>query len=136
METNPDASANIKTDELATFGQRFVAGLIDGLLAGLLSVILGNFGTLIGFIYFVTRDALPFLDGQSIGKRVMNIRAITEEGEPLTNQWVPSLIRSVVLYIPLFVLVELWFLYSHPQLQRLGDQWAKTKVVVSEPNEV
>jgi uncharacterized RDD family membrane protein YckC len=36
----------------------------------------------------------------------------------------------VVLFIPLFPLVELIVLLTNPNKLRLGDQWAGTKVVV------
>lgn len=112
----------------ASDGNRILAYLIDALIGGALSFIpyVGWIGTV---VYFLTRDALPFLDGQSVGKKAMNIRAVTESGEPLTNNWSPALIRNVVLLIPLFPLIELIVLLTNDKKQRLGDQWAKTRVV-------
>jgi uncharacterized RDD family membrane protein YckC len=79
----------------------------------------------------LTRDALPFLDGQSIGKKAMKLRAVSfETGKPLTSNWGPSVIRNIVLYIPFFALVELIVLSNNKDGQRFGDQWAKTKVIV------
>ncbi len=112
----------------ASDGNRILAYLIDAILGAALSFI-PYVGWLLTVIYFLTRDALPFLDGQSVGKKAMNIRAVTEDGAPLTNNWSPALIRNVVLLIPLFPLIELIVLLTNDKKQRLGDQWAKTRVV-------
>lgn len=114
---------------LATEGNRILAYLIDVVIAIALAFI-PIIGWLASALYFLTRDGLPFLNGQSVGKRVMNIRAVTTDGAPLTNNWGPALIRNVVLFIPLFPLIELIILLTNPNKQRLGDQWANTKVVI------
>ncbi|MBK8556488.1 MAG: hypothetical protein IPL65_12315 [Lewinellaceae bacterium] len=59
----------------------------------------------------------------------MNIRVVTEDGEPLTNNYGPALIRQIVLYIPFFVIIELVIMITNPNKMRLGDQWAKTRVI-------
>jgi len=109
-------------------GSRIVAVIIDSLISGACWII-PIFGWAAGFAYFLTKDGLPFLDGQSIGKKAMGIRAVTEDGQPLTNNWGPCLIRNIVLYIPFFALVELIVLFTNDKGLRLGDQWAKTKVI-------
>ena len=114
----------------ASDGNRIVAYLIDALITGVFCII-PFVGWIVGFAYFLTRDGLPFLDGQSVGKKAMNIRAVTEDGLPLTNNWGPELIRNVVLLIPLFPLIELIVLLTNDKKQRLGDQWAKTRVVTT-----
>ncbi|GAB4421779.1 MAG: hypothetical protein OHK0039_37120 [Bacteroidia bacterium] len=133
METfdnpNVNAGASYGTQQTATEGQRIAAYLVDVLLViivGLIPIL----GAIVGLAYMVTRDALPFLDGQSVGKKLMKIRAVSADGAPLTNNWGPAIIRNVVLFIPFFPLVELIVLLTNPQKLRLGDQWAKTKVVV------
>ena len=112
----------------ASDGSRIVAYLIDVLIMVVVSII-----PILGFIvviaYSLTRDALPFLDGQSIGKKVMKLRAVTEDGRPLTNNWGPAIIRNVVLFIPFFPIGELIVMLTNANKQRLGDQWAKTRVV-------
>lgn len=40
-----------------------------------------------------------------------------------------GVIRNIVLWIPFFPLVELIVLLSNNNGLRLGDQWAKTKVI-------
>lgn len=112
----------------ASEGNRILAYIIDALVGVALSFV-PYVGWIAGAAYLLTRDALPFLDGQSVGKKAMNIRAVTEEGAPLTNNWGPALIRNVVLLIPIFPLIELIVLLTNDKKQRLGDQWAKTRVV-------
>jgi uncharacterized RDD family membrane protein YckC len=109
-------------------GNRIVAYLIDVILIGLISFLPID-GWIAGIGYGLTRDSLPFLDGQSVGKKAMGLRAVTEDGQPLTNNWGPGIIRNIVLWIPLFPLVELIVLLTNQQGLRLGDQWAKTKVI-------
>ena len=85
--------------------------------------------------YMLTRDSLPFLDGQSLGKKALGIRAVTANGASLAGNWNPGLLRNVLLLVPFFPLVELIILFtkkgSPEGLVRLGDQIAKTKVVVA-----
>lgn len=132
--------------DLAPLGTRISAAVIDILVAiGLQIVIsfilpnvLGFVASLTGLAYIFTRDALPFLDGQSVGKKAMKLRAVTRAGAPLTGNWQPCLIRNAVLAIPFFGLVELIVLLTRQdkpdQGLRLGDEWAKTKVIVVAPS--
>ncbi len=114
----------------ASLGNRIIAVLIDGLLSGIVSLV-PIVGWIAAIAYNLTRDALPFLDGQSLGKKAMKLRAVdAETGKPLTNQWGPSIVRNIVLFIPFFAIVELIVLANNKNGQRLGDQWAKTRVVV------
>ncbi|MFU8780996.1 MAG: RDD family protein [Kiritimatiellia bacterium] len=113
----------------ASMGNRIAAVLIDGLIAGACAIV-PIVGGLVGMAYFLTRDALPFLDGQSLGKKALKLRAVdATTGQPLTNNWGPCIIRNIVLYIPFFFIVELIVLSNNKDGQRLGDQWAKTRVV-------
>ncbi len=115
----------------ASDGNRIVAYLIDSLIAFALFFV-PFAGRFLAVAYMLTRDGLPFLDGQSIGKKAMNIRAVTEDGLPLTNNWGPAIIRNVLLLIPILgALVELVVMLTNEKRQRLGDQWAKTRVVAT-----
>lgn len=65
----------------ASFGVRFLAALIDGVIVGIASGILGRvgaIGSLVGFVggfaYYIYLEGSP--SGQTIGKRVMNIRVV------------------------------------------------------------
>ncbi|MEZ4919725.1 MAG: hypothetical protein R2792_11550 [Saprospiraceae bacterium] len=62
----------------------------------------------------------------------MKIRAVTEEGAPLTDNYGASIVRNIVFMIPFFPIIELIVLLTNDKKQRLGDQWAKTKVVEAE----
>ena len=131
---------------LAPFNTRVIAAGIDGLLALGLSItawviLPGTLGTsllwLLGPAYLVTRDSLPFLGGQSIGKKAMHLQALTLDGESLAGNWQPGLLRNVALAIPLFAFVELFILLTREDKpehgRRLGDEWANTKVIVVQP---
>lgn len=126
------------------FNTRIIAALIDVVIAmGVtitLSLLLPNFANkvawLAGLAYLITRDSLPFLGGQSVGKKAMKIRAVTLEGKSLVGNWEASLIRNGPLIIAPFGLVELFILLTREDRadrgRRLGDEWAKTKVVMEE----
>ena len=85
----------------------------------------------------MTRDSLPFLGGQSVGKKAMKLRVVTQQGASLVNNWEAALIRNAVLAIPLFGFVELIILLTREDKPerglRLGDEWAKTKVIIAPP---
>jgi len=112
----------------AETGSRIVAYLIDAILMALMSFV-PIAGWIAAIAYGLTRDALPFLDGQSVGKKAMGLRAVSEDGQPLTNNWGPSIIRNIVLWIPLFPIVELIVMLTNENGLRLGDQWGKTRVI-------
>ena len=128
MEILDQPSTNTPELRIADTGTRIVAYLIDIVLVILMSLV-PIAGWIAAIVYVITRDALPFLDGQSIGKKAMGLRAVSEDGQALTNNWGPSIIRNIVLFIPFFALVELFVLLSNEKGLRLGDQWAKTKVI-------
>jgi uncharacterized RDD family membrane protein YckC len=127
----------------APFNTRIIAVLIDMVvMVGLqMSVawILPDFASkiawLVGLAYLVTRDSLPFLGGQSVGKKAMKLKVVTQQGASLVNNWEAALIRNAVLAIPLFGLVEVIILLTREDKPerglRLGDEWAKTKVIVA-----
>ena len=75
--------------------------IIDGILITLVSATV--VGSIVGIAYHLTKDALPFLDGQSLGKKLIKIRVISSDtNQPITNMYGESLIRSVTLLIPIF----------------------------------
>jgi uncharacterized RDD family membrane protein YckC len=133
-----------KPGGLAPFNTRALAALIDvalaiGLQISVLWILPGfaeRIAWLVGGAYLVGRDSLPFLDGQSVGKKAMKLRVLTLEGKPVTGNWEAALIRNAILLIPVFPLIELFVLLTRDgkpdQGRRLGDEWAKTKVVIAE----
>lgn len=133
----PVVIAPIVSGTDAQIGARVGAYLIDVVIAIVAGIVVGvvssKLGNLVTLAYLLTRDALPFLDGQSLGKKVMKIRAVTEDGKSLSGNWNPGLIRNAVMLIPFFPLVELIIVLTSKgkpnENRRLGDQWAKTKVI-------
>lgn len=132
-----------KSGNLAPFNSRMIAALIDVVLAIGLQIsamwILPGFASkiawLVGFGYLVTRDSLPFLGGQSVGKKATKLKVVTLEDKPVTGNWEVAIIRNGVLLIPFFALIELFVMLSREDKpergRRLGDEWAKTKVVIA-----
>ncbi|KAB2641910.1 MAG: RDD family protein [Verrucomicrobia bacterium] len=131
---------------LAPFNTRAIAAVIDGVVASGLGIatwmiLPGFFGTslpwLVGLAYLVSRDCLPFLGGQSVGKKAMHLQAVTLDGASLAGNWQPGLLRNAALAIPLFVFVEVFILLTREDKpehgRRLGDEWAGTKVIVVQP---
>lgn len=130
----------------APFNPRVLAAAIDLLLTLGLWVTVGlmlpgwlpdQIAWLLGIAYFVTRDSLPFLGGQSVGKKVMGLKALTIDDQPLVANWEAGLLRNGALIILPFALVEIFILLSRDDKpgrgRRLGDEWAKTKVVIHHP---
>lgn len=128
--------------QIAGVGQRIGGFIIDAVIASIVGNIIGFglgaiseslffVGSLISLAYLLLRDALPFTDGQSIGKKVLNIRAVEVDTlEPLTNNWAKSAIRSVSAILPILRLIDLIFIFNEDnQRQRLGDKWADTIVI-------
>lgn len=140
-----DAAEELQ-DLTASFNSRAVAAIIDMVVAGgLMMATIGflpdfasKIGWLVGIGYILTRDSLPFLGGQSVGKKAMKLKAYTLDDQPLKGNWEAGLIRNMILVVPLLPLVELFVLLSREDKpgrgRRLGDEWAKTKVLtVPEP---
>ncbi|GAB2540832.1 RDD family protein [Spirosoma aerophilum] len=120
--------------------QRFIALFIDGLVSYIpfwlllfVSSSLAMVGYIIAIGYLLTKDALPetggFLGGQSIGKKLMGIKAIKEEtGGSLVGDYGTAITRQVPLLIPLFGIVDALMVFSDDR-KRFGDKWAKTIVI-------
>ncbi len=127
-------SPESKISNQASLGDRFLGGLIDWivvlaiyfLLKGLVGMSLSY---LVAAAYILVRDALPFLEGQSIGKKVMKTRGVHEDsGAPITNDYRTSFLRNILLFIPFVSLIDALFIFSGDR-KRLGDRIAKTIVV-------
>jgi len=123
----------------AAFETRAIAGIIDSFVAcGLymvVAMIIPRLAILAWIGYMLVRDALPFMEGHSLGKRIMKIKAVTLEGKSLSGDWGTSVTRNILLAIPLIGIIELVVLFTRKDnggtLRRLGDEWAKTKVIVA-----
>jgi uncharacterized RDD family membrane protein YckC len=151
-----DTSLVVATPERVSFeyrlagpGSRFVAQVIDlllisiGLLAiafvaiaaglatgnvqlGILVFIIPAFILVFGYFWFF--EAL--WTGQTLGKRVMNLRAVGDRGEPLTfaQASIRNLVR-IVDFAPSAYGLGLAVLFANGRGKRLGDLAAGTVVV-------
>lgn len=137
-EEAPDPDA-VNPGDIAPFNTRLIAALIDtGVVIAInvvLTMILPNMlhfvASLSGIAYMLTKDSLPFLGGQSVGKKIMKLRAVTWDGEPLTGNWEKGALRNAFLFIAIVELVVLLLREEKPEKgRRLGDDFAKTKVIV------
>jgi uncharacterized RDD family membrane protein YckC len=118
--------------EPATPGSRFLANLLDGIIAGV-PVIIPVAGWIWVFLYTWTKDALPFLGGQSIGKKAMGLRVVNvNTGKPIKSDYGAAITRQLSLVIPFFGLVDACMVFSSDG-RRYGDKWAKTMVVKNNP---
>lgn len=78
------------------------------------------------FVYYVVLEA-QF--GQTLGKKVVGIKVVTESGDPIDYR--ASLVRNVLRVVDglFFYLVGAIFVYRSADAQRLGDRVANTVVV-------
>ena len=112
----------------ATPKDRVLAGLIDvlviGAVIGLLSLLTDNAGIqgAIWFIYCITRDNL-FNGG--VGKMVMKLAVLKEDGTSVKGDWGVAIMHSVVTGI--ISLVEVIAVLATGQ--SVGQRIAKTRVV-------
>jgi hypothetical protein len=89
------------------------------------------FGWILAILYMLLRDSLPFLQGQSIGKRYFKLRAVTSTtGKPLTRRYKRSIIRGSVILIPILNLIDAYHYFKNGE--RLADKWAHTVVIKEE----
>ncbi len=118
----------------AGLGQRFVALVIDsiilGIIAGVVTALIGNVGGVFGFLvgvayqwYFLTQNK-----GQTPGKVFMGIRVVKANGAALTGA--DAVIRYIGYYINTFFLFIGW-LWAIPDANNQGwhDKLAGTYVV-------
>lgn len=127
------------------FNTRVLAGLIDALVAFALYMLvifvlpdfLNGFAWILSGAYWVVRDSLSLgeFKGQSVGKMAMKLKVEKTGGGDLVGDWQTALVRNVALIIPIFPLIELIVLLTREgkpeEGRRLGDEWAKTRVVAA-----
>jgi uncharacterized RDD family membrane protein YckC len=90
------------------------------------SMIVGILGLLIGLGYFVYFEGTT---GQTIGKKIVNIKVVRQDGKPMT--YMEALIRTVLRIVDgiALYLVGLIVILASKEKQRVGDMAAKTLVV-------
>lgn len=138
----------------ADLGKRFLAHLIDSLVAGVVGALVGllvpTLGGMVGACYYLFRDGMDFefMDLRSIGKRVMGLRVVRLDGEmmdletSMRRNWVfaiGSLVPSAFFFEPIAAVVSiagsvLFFYEVYRVLNdsagiRWGDELAGTQVI-------
>lgn len=114
------------TLEFASRRRRFFADLVDLLIALLLGI---PFFGLLGIFYYLFRDAVPFLNGQSWGKQLLGIQAVKQETfESLKGRYGDACLRSIPRCVPLLNLLDAIYVFGEKK-HRLGDRWAQTCVI-------
>ncbi len=118
----------------ASFGERFIAAVIDSIVVGLATGLLGRiglFGSLVGLVvsygYYVYLEGSP--SGQTVGKRAMSIRVVGMQ-TGYTIGYAGAFIRvigKIVSAIPC-LLGFLWMLWD-PEKQTWHDKFADAVVV-------
>lgn len=113
--------------QIPLFEERMIAFFIDSVIVFGLSMF-PKIGWMFGLMYFLLKDALFFAGGQSFGKKLMKIQAVSNlRQEPLVSHPQKSLIRNIILLIPILNLLEIYlFLF---RTQRLGEKWSETSVI-------
>lgn len=132
----------------AQFHQRLIAKGIDFFLVYWITNSDDAFWIIVSIVYLLICDG--FFQGQSLGKRIVGLRALywnqhTKEYLPVT--YVQSAIRNCVFSLILFlstvpflnivfsiigsilIMLEVYFMYTDPERMRIGDIYAKTKVI-------
>jgi hypothetical protein len=100
---------------------------VDILVAGLLCAF-PRIGWVFGLIYFLFKDSMPFMKGQSYGRKLFGIKVVNEQdSSSLVSTPQKSLIRTIIFFIPVLNIYELYafFFLEH----RLGERWSETRVI-------
>ncbi|MGE5416785.1 MAG: RDD family protein [Acidobacteriota bacterium] len=121
----------------ASFGKRFLAALLDAVIVGVCSAILGMIlktsiiGSVLGLGYYIYMEGAL---GATVGKKALGISVCLENGE--IPGYGPAAIRTVlriVDFLPfLYILGSILVLVTEKH-QRVGDMAAKTFVVETNP---
>ena len=135
------AMASSSTSDRANFGQRLVAVIIDAVITGvvssLLQAILGDIGTLLGVVaglgYYIYLEGSP--SGQTVGKKVMGIRVIREDGGPLgygaaTGRYFARVLSAIPCLLGYF-----WMLWDDKK-QTWHDKLVRSYVVTADAHPV
>lgn len=145
-------SQNIDIDfEIAGIGPRILAHLLDGLMFGLI-VLLFVFGNaltggdaseifvgvlvVVFFLLYVFYDLICeiFMNGQSVGKRVMKIKVISlDGGRPRVGQYTLRWLFRIVDFTFTSGLCALISAAVSEKSQRVGDMVAGTVLIRTEP---
>lgn len=135
---------------------RFLAFLIDAVVVGALASV-PLIGGLAGTAYVLFRDGLDidFMRGRSLGKVVMKLALVRDDGGPLDlmtsfrRNWTLAFtsLTALLIFIPLLgwilipfavlaglvlLVVEVVKVFASPDGRRWGDEFAGTRVVIAD----
>ena len=123
--------------ELADFVTRAIAIIIDAVVLGVVMAVLGIvpvLGRIVGlalpwvyYIYCWSYDNPIGLKGQTLGKKVMNIKVVMDNGSDLTTQ--QAVVRCVGYLVTGITLGLGCLLALRPDRKALHDMIASTKVI-------
>jgi uncharacterized RDD family membrane protein YckC len=139
----PPATEAPRAGNAAKWWNRVGATIFDNVLVAIPTWIviailgLAKFGSLAGnaivglvaFVYAVLM--LAYRDGQTVGKRVADVRVITEDDEPigLGRAFGRELLKTVFAWTVLIYLIDVLWPLGQPQNRALHDLAAGTRVV-------
>mgnify|MGYP002783914501 CR=1 FL=1 len=145
--TNQAPVSSTASTTKADLVKRFIAALIDSVLASVVALI-PVVGGIVGAAYILVKDGLEleFMDRRSIGKKLMKLRPVRLDGSSmdittsLQRNW-PLAIGSILSIIPvlgwiaalivapIIAIIELVLVFTDSEGRRLGDKLAGTKVI-------
>ncbi|NLU09906.1 MAG: RDD family protein [Tepidanaerobacter acetatoxydans] len=135
--------------------KRFLAALIDGIIASLL-IYIPILGAIVSTVYLLTKDAIAFeitkntdFKNRSIGKKIMGLEVVSLEGKDIdwtisVKRNLPIAIGSAFGIVPILgwiigsivglvlMVVETVLAVTDNDGRRLGDRWANTQVAESQ----
>lgn len=135
--------------------KRFLAALIDGIIASLL-IYIPILGAIVSTVYLLTKDAIAFeitknadFKNRSIGKKIMGLEVVSLEGKDIdwtisVKRNLPIAIGSAFGIVPILgwiigsivgfalMVVEIVLAVTDNDGRRLGDKWANTQVAESQ----
>ena len=91
-------------------------------------LLIGLFLTFGFFLYFILQEG--FFQGQTLGKRIFNLRVLSSDGTPVTfsGALYRNLLRPADMF-PGFYLVGIIAIFTNERSQRIGDLAAGTLVI-------
>lgn len=135
--------------------KRFLAALIDGIIANLL-IYIPVLGAIVSTVYLLAKDAVAFeitknadFKNRSIGKKIMGLEVVSLEGKDIdwtisVKRNLPIAIGSAFGIVPILgwiigsivgfalMVVEIVLTVTDNDGRRLGDRWANTQVAESQ----
>lgn len=133
----PSTAIRMRPPSMASRGSRLLAAIVDSLIFAAIYVVglmVSSFEIiLLGIVLFgILQIYLLTSDGQTVGKKVMNIKIVMVNGNTnggfVPNVLMRSILNSLIAMIPFYSLVDILFIFREDQ-RCIHDLIAGTKVV-------